>query len=162
MPDKNFQSKMRDVDGGSTTVLGAGGLVAVDPGVGGPLCQIRVHVTIAQVNAGFTLLAATPGYAYRIHDWSMIAIGGAASGATTVDLLGVQATVSVKLGAAAVAGLTQDTLLRAGGANATILAGGVSFAACDANTAITANKTGGALATSTFIDYLLWYSVEAQ
>jgi hypothetical protein len=162
MADKTYQPKIYDRDGGNTQVFASGGVLATDAGIGGPLNQLRVRVTTAQVNAGFTLLAALPGYAYRIHDWTMIAIGGAASGATTVDLLGTQATASVKLGAAAVAGLTQSTVLRAGAANATVLADGASFAVCDANTAITANKTGSSLATSTAVDYLLTYSVEAQ
>jgi hypothetical protein len=117
----------------------------------------RTRVTTAQVNAGFTLLPALPGVRWRLLNGFMIAIGGAASGATTVDLLGVQSAASAKLVAAAVAGLTQSAVLRFGAANSTVLADGASFVQCDANQPISANKTGGSLATSTAIDYVIEY-----
>lgn len=126
--------------------------------------QARVHrarFTIAQVNAGATILAAVPGYSYRLHDASMISVGGAAATATSVDILGTQSASSVKLVANAVAGLTQNTLLRAGAANSTILAAGASFVACDANTAITIGKTGSNVATATDFDVLLTYELVA-
>lgn len=125
----------------------------------GLFCE-RFRVTTANVNAGATLLAAIPGIKYRVHDVALISIGGAASGATTIDVLATQSTASVKILAAAVAGLTQNTLLRAGATNATILAGGVSFAQNDVNTAVTIGKTGADLATSTHIDVLLTYTME--
>lgn len=124
-------------------------------------CVQRFVATTAEVNAGLTLLPAVTGVKYRIHDVSMIAIGGNASGATTVDVLGTQSASSVKILASAVAGLTQNTLLRAGAANATILAAGASFAVCDTGTAVTIGKTGPDLATSTAVHVLLTYEVIA-
>jgi len=121
---------------------------------------LRVRASIAEVNAGLTLLPAIAGRSYRLHDAAMIAIGGAAATATTIDIIGTQAASAVKLLAVAVAALTQNTLVRAGATNATILAGGVSFVANDANTAITLGKTGSNVATATHIDVLLWYAVE--
>lgn len=120
---------------------------------------LRRRVTTAEVNAGLNLLAAVPGFAYRVHDVSLIAIGGAAATATSVDIRGTQSASVVNLLAAAVAGLTQNTLLRAGAANAAILAGGASFVANDANTPITIAKTGSNLATATHIDVLMTYEV---
>jgi hypothetical protein len=120
---------------------------------------VRTRFTTAQVNAGATLLPAMPGLKYRVHDMAMISIGGAAAGATTVDVLATQSTSSVKLMASAVAGLTQNALLRAGATNGAILAGGVSFVANDANTAVTIAATG-TLTTSTHIDFLVTYSIE--
>jgi hypothetical protein len=157
-----YSPKIFRRDGGDAITVKSGGILSVDAGVGGFANQIRVRTTTANVNTGATLLAALAGYAYRIHDIVMISIGGAASGATTVDVLGTQAAGSVKLLAVAVAALTQSAIVRAGAANATVLADGASFVACDANTAITINKTGGSLATSTNIDVLLTYSIEAQ
>jgi hypothetical protein len=125
------------------------------PGTGVPKV-LRTRATLLEVNAGLTLVAAKAGVKFRVHDVALISIGGAAAGATTVDILGTQSASGVKLLAAAVAGLTQNTLLRAGAANATILAGGVSFAANDTNTAITIGATG-TLTTSTHIDVLLTY-----
>jgi predicted RecA/RadA family phage recombinase len=130
--------------------------------VAGVARVLRTRVTTAQVNAGLTLLPAVAGRKYRLHDVSLIAIGGNAATATSVDILGTQSASSVKLMDARVAGLTQNTLLRAGTAtNGLILAGGASFATCDANTAITIGKTGSDLATATHIDVLLTYSIEA-
>jgi hypothetical protein len=123
--------------------------------------NLRQRVTLAQVNAGLTLLPAIAGLRYRVVDAAFIAIGGAVTGATTIDLLGTQATVSVKLLAAAVAGLTQSTVLRAGATNAAVLADGASFVANDTNTAISINKTGSNMATATHVDVLLTYEISA-
>jgi hypothetical protein len=122
--------------------------------------HLRQRVAVADVNAGLTLLPPLANMRYRITEMALIAIGGAASGATDVRLLATQAAASVAALIAAVAGLTQNTLLRAGAANATILAGGASFVSNDVNTAITIGKTGGTLATSTHIDVLLTYVIE--
>jgi hypothetical protein len=90
----------------------------------------------------------------------MISEGGAASGATSVDLKGTQSGSGVNLVANAIAALTQNTLVRAGDANSAVLAAGASFAACDANSAITAGKTGSSLATTTHVHYLVSYVAE--
>jgi hypothetical protein len=125
----------------------------------GKVLHLRQRVTTANVNSGTTLLAAIPGLKYRVVDMALISIGGAASGATSVDIRATQSASGVNLLAAAVAGLTQNTLLRAGATNAAILAAGASFVANDVNTAITLNATG-TLATSTNIDVLLSYVIE--
>lgn len=122
--------------------------------------QVRTRFTIAEINAGATLLPALPRHKYRILDMALIAIGGAVTGATDVRILGTQGAASVALLIAAVAALTQDALLRAGAANATVLAAGASFVANDANTAITVGKTGGAGATATHVDVLVSYVVD--
>jgi hypothetical protein len=140
---------------GRTTVK-----VALDDSGEPTVNHVRRRFTIAEVNAGATLLPAIAGRAYRMIDSAMIAIGGAAATATSVDLRGTQAASSVNLVANAVAGLTQNTLLRAGATNAAILAGGVSFVANDVNTAITVGRTGSALATATHIDVLLTYAID--
>lgn len=128
----------------------------------------RTRSTIADVNAGATILPALGlTFKYRIIDITLIAIGGAASGATDVRILGTQAAASVALAVAAVAGLTRSTVLRlgspfatAGTASIVALADGASHVANDANTAITIGKTGGSLATSTHIDSIITYVVE--
>jgi hypothetical protein len=123
--------------------------------------SLRSRLTIAQINAGATLLPAVAGYRYRVQNARMISVGGAAAAATTVDILGTQAASSVKLMAAAVAGLTQSAVLAAGAANGAVLADGASFAPCDVNTAITANKTGSNVTTAINIDFLIDYVLEA-
>jgi hypothetical protein len=159
MPRTGIYSGIRKQDNGNTLV--------VDPSLSGKIAGgaivhfLRQRVTIAQVNAGLSLVAAPGlGYALRMVDLELIAVGGAAAGATTVDILATLATASRKLVAAAVAGLTQSALLRAGAANAAILADGASFTANDENTPITIGKTGGALTTATHIDVLLAYVID--
>ena len=129
---------------------------------GNVLLTHRERVTAANVNAGKDLLAGITGFKYRLHDAALIAIGGNADGATTVDITGVQSTSPVKLLAAAVAGLTENTLLRAGATNATILADGASFVANDAAGKIAIAKTGSNLTTATHVDVLLTYEVIAE
>lgn len=119
----------------------------------------RERVAIADINAGYTLLPAIPGYKYRISDMAMIAIGGAASGATDVRVLATQAAAAVALLITVVAALTQNAINYAGLANNTILAAGASFVENDQNTAITVGKTGGALATSTHVDFIITYQL---
>jgi hypothetical protein len=135
---------------------------AVLGGTVGAAQVLRARFTTAQVNAGATILPALAGLKYRLHDMAMIAIGGNAATATSVDILGTQSASVVKLMDGRVAGLTQHTLLRAGTAtNGLILNAGASFVANDANTPITIGKTGSDLATATNIDVLLTYSVES-
>lgn len=131
--------------------------------------DLRARVTTALVNAGSVLLPALPTVRWRLFDIILISIGGAASGATDVRILGTRAGASVALGIAAVAGLTQSTVLRAGSPFATAgtasivcLADGASFTQLDANTAVTIGKTGGSLATSTNIDVLLGFVADPQ
>lgn len=122
--------------------------------------QLRTRFTAAQVNAGAAILAAVPGFAYRFIDAELIAIGGAAAGATDVRILGTRAAGSVALLAVAVAALTQSAVVRPGAANATVLADGASYTPLDPNTAMTIGKTGGALTGATNVDVLLIYALE--
>jgi hypothetical protein len=127
---------------------------------GQQLLTVRQRFTIAQVNAGATVLAAVTGVKYRLRAASAIAVGGAAGAVTTVDILGTQSASSVKLVAFAQASLTQNTELKSGGTGAAILAGGVSYVANDVSTAITVGKTGSDVTTATHVDVLLDYVIE--
>lgn len=129
--------------------------------VGAPNLQIRKRFTIAQVNAGATIVAAPGvGYKLRLVDARVIAVGGAVGAATTIDILGTIATVSSKLIAIAIAALTQSAVNRPGATNNTVLADGASFGQLDANTPITIGKTGATATTATHIDVILDYAVE--
>lgn len=123
----------------------------------------RTRATAAQVNAGLTLLPALPGVKWRIVDVEMIAIGGAAATATSVDLLGTKAAAASRPLVVAVAALTRSALVRMGASNAVILADGESFTAHDVNTAISVTKQSGgsSLATATHIDVILTYVADA-
>ena len=119
----------------------------------------RTRFTIAQVNAGATLVAAVTGKSIRMVNCKAIAIGGAAGAVTTVDILGTS-TTSRKLVAFAQASLTQSTVLTAGGSGATVLADGASYTANDAGTAVTVGKTGSSVTTATHIDVIFDYVLE--
>ena len=117
----------------------------------------RQRVTLAQWNAGATLLAAPGlGRAYRLVSGAAIAYGGAAGALTTADIEATQSAGAVKLVAFAQASLTQSTLLR----DVAILADGASFVVNDVNTAITAGVTGADLTVATGIDVFLTYVIE--
>ena len=140
-----------------TLVFDAGPLI---PGV---THTLRNRATAAEVNAGKVLLAAIPGFKYRLVDCKMIAIGGNAATATSVDILGTRAGSAVRPIVNGVAGLTRSAVLRAGASNSTVLADGASFTALDANTSVSVTKqsAGSALATATHIDVLLDFTIEA-
>jgi hypothetical protein len=121
--------------------------------------NIRQRFTIAQVNAGATLVAAVSGKAIRMVGCKAISVGGAAGAVTTVDVLGTS-TTSRKLVAYAQASLTQSTVLTDGGSGAAVLADGASYTANDAGTAITVGKTGSSITTATHIDVIFSYVLE--
>ncbi len=127
----------------------------------GTIYNTRQRFTIAQVNAGATILPAIAGHKYRLVECEAVSVGGAAAAVTTVDILATQSTSSVKLVAFAQASLTQSTVLNCGASGAAVLADGASFVANDVTTAITIGKTGSAVTTATHIDVILSYAVEA-
>jgi hypothetical protein len=129
----------------------------------GVLLNKRVRVTKAQVNAGYELLPALSGYKYRLVDVTLIAIGGAAETATSVDIVTTQSASAVRPIVAKVAALTQSAVVKPNSANVTVLADGASFVANDDNTAVTISKQAGGsnLATATHIDAILSYVIEA-
>ncbi len=120
----------------------------------------RHRVTAAEINSGHELLPAIVGKSYRLIECKAIAYGGAVITTTTVDLLGTQGTSSVKLVAYAQASLVQSAVLYEGLTGAAVLADGASYAACDANTAITVGKTGGDVGGATGVDFILTYVIE--
>jgi hypothetical protein len=133
----------------------ADGAVGASALAAGVLLTIRHRVTAAEINSGHTVVAPPTGKALRLVDCALIAIGAGAAGATTVDIL----DGSTKLVAAAVAGLTRSALLRAGAANAAVLADGASFVALDVDDPITIGVTGDPLTGSSHVDVLLAYAL---
>jgi len=122
----------------------------------------RQVITLAQWNAGVTILAAPgAGLAYRMISAKMIAVGGAAGALTTADIDAVQSASSVKLMAGAQASLTENSVIKDGETGGAVLAAGASYAANDANTAITASVTGSDLTTATSIDIEISYVLES-
>jgi len=123
------------------------------------LCQ-RHRATVAEINGGHEILPAIPGHTYRIVSVKAIAYGGSVGTTTTVDILGTQAAGSVKLVTFAQASLVQSAVLTAGGAGTVVLTDGSTFIPCDANSAVTVGKTGGAADTATGVDFIVEYVIE--
>lgn len=127
--------------------------------IAGRVLNIRKRFTIAQVNAGATLLGAVLGGRIRMVSATGISIGGAAGAVTTVDILGT-VTTARKLVAFAQASLTQSTVLKDGGTGAAVLADGASYTPNDISTAVTVGITGSAITTATHIDFNFNYQIE--
>jgi len=151
--------------GGDRQVVASGGVLDCQSGSipVGVVLNKRTRATTAQVNAGLILLPALSGYKYSLIDVTMIAIGGAAETATSVDILTTQGASVVRPLVVAVAALTRSAVVKPNSANATVLADGASFVANDANTAVSVSKqsAGSNLATATHIDVILTYAIEA-
>lgn len=124
--------------------------------IAGAILNVRQRFTIAEVNAGATLVPAVTGKSIRMVGCKAIAVGGAAGAVTTVDVLGTLST-GRKLVAFAQASLTQSTVLTDGGTGAAVLADGASYTANDVSTAVTVGKTGSSVTTATHIDVIFDY-----
>jgi hypothetical protein len=163
----SYQTKVYSKVGGDEVVVASGGLLTVETGGAirdpGLARSIRTRATTAEVNAGLALLPAVPGWKYRIVDVTMIAIGGSAATATSVDIVATQGTSAVRPFVAAVSALTRSTVVKPDTANMTVLADGASFAPMDDNSGIYVAKqaAGSNLATATHIDVVLTYTMEA-
>lgn len=136
------------------------GRVVSQAGGGGAYNQ-RFRVSIANVNAGATLLPARAGLKYRFIDSSVIAVGGAFATCTALTISGTQAAGAAVLESIAIAALTQSTVVKPNTSNVTVLADGASFITNDVNTAITIAKTGSSCATATNVDVILTYAIES-
>jgi hypothetical protein len=151
--------------GGGKMVVSSGGKLDAQSGsiVTGLVLNKRIRVTTSEVNAGLELLPAISGYKYRLVDVTLIAIGGSAATATSVDILTTQAASVVRPIVAAVAALTRSAVVKPDSTNVTVLADGASFVANDANTNVSISKqsAGSNLATATHIDVTLSYVIEA-
>lgn len=122
----------------------------------------RMRILIADWNAGLVVLPAIPSFGYRLLDAQAVAIGAGVAGATTLDVVGVLAGSTRKLLSIAIAALTQSAVVKAGAANATVLADGASYTRNDINTAITVAVTGAAITGATAVDLTLEYVVEHE
>jgi hypothetical protein len=121
--------------------------------------NLRTRFTLAQVNAGATVLAARAGYKYRLIDYKLIAVGGNAAAGTSVDLAATQGGNPALLVVAAQAGLTRSTVVRDGDATGAVLADGASYVQNDVNTGITVAAVG-TFTTATHFDVILTYALE--
>lgn len=122
--------------------------------------KARQRFTVAQLTTAglaFTATPALPGVRWRLVDAVMIAIGGAITTSTSINIAGTVSAVAAELLVVAAAALTQSALVRAGAANAVILANGASFTQMDANAALVAHSVGGTPTVATAVDIFIEY-----
>lgn len=162
---KDTNGDRQVIDSGGDLEVRSGGMLDAQSGsiVTGLALNLRTRATTAEVNAGLLLLPALSGYKYRITDLTMIAIGGNAATATSVDIVTTQSGSAARPFVVAVAALTRSAVVKPNSANVTVLADGASFVANDDNTGVYVSKqaAGSNLATATHIDVNLTYVIEA-
>jgi hypothetical protein len=127
--------------------------ILVDFGVAKTL---HAHVTLPEVNAGAPLLPALFGVRWQLLDWTMLARGGDAGGATSLDIIGIRNAAPVHLAVTAIAALVRSAIARAGSANAVVLPDGESFEPLDVYTAVTCASVG-TMTTATSFDVTIVY-----
>lgn len=114
------------------------------------------RLTTAEVNAGKIVVPPSPGRSYYVVDAWVRAIGGAAGSNTSVDI--TDSTTGTIACLFARAGMTQNTVLRAGAANTT---------ATNLNAKLTQGEgikvanVGTAMDTATHLDVCIQYCVSA-
>lgn len=141
----------------SSTVTGPGGGL----GVYSARVVAAVGSDANQLNnaSGTTLLPAVAGRKYRLISYIAVADANV-TGATGIYIQGTQGASAVNLSTITAGALAANATNTIGTANNTLLNNCASFAACDANTAITAIKNGSDIATATTITFIITYAVE--
>lgn len=118
--------------------------------------SVRARCTVAEINAGKTLVAVPASKQFRLVGCKAIAYGGAVGTTTTVDVK----VGAAKLVAFAQASLLQSAVLSDSTAGAAVLADGASYVAQSAGDDVTIGKTGGDADTATGVDIILSYCLE--
>lgn len=138
----------------------SGEIVTKDPesGADGVVYTFRRRLTIAEVNAGAELCPALPNHQYQLARVLMIAVGGAVTSNTSIEITGTQGGSPVDLASFAQADLVEDAVL--GEADATFLAAGASFVENDEGTSLDIANTGSDITVATHIDVILQYTIK--
>jgi hypothetical protein len=124
----------------------------------GGMFSVSANLTLAQVNAGTTILPAVIGQTYKVQHVSIQAIGGAAAACTLVEVADTAASPIVAM-SSTVAGLTQNT--RVTESSAATIAVTTAFAP----TALTAGKgiqvlsTCSACTTATSFNVVVFFTI---
>lgn len=120
--------------------------------------QLVNSVSLAELNAGKTLLAAVAGKTITVLDWAIIARGGAATAATAVTLSDTAGS-PVLIATVAIAGLTEDAVVKPNTlTHVTDGAAGIGRG-LTADKGITIEQTGSDMTTATSFDVVIIYAV---
>jgi len=140
-------------------LLQEGTAVAADLTGASPITYtLSESVSLTEINAGKTILAAVAGRTITVVDFTIIAVGGAATAATAVTLSDT-ASSPVVITTIAVAALTEGNLVKPYTAtHVTNGAAGIG-ASLTAAKGITIEKTGSAMTTATSFTAIISYTI---
>jgi len=118
--------------------------------------SLVVDATIAQINAGHSLVTCPTGRQLQLIDVKAISYGEACAGTTTVDI--IEETSGDKLVTFAVGDLAQSAILSME-EDGTVLADGASFTAQTVDKDIQVSKTGNDVTTATGVRFIIQYLI---
>ena len=141
-------AELNSVDGATANLTGVSPVV---------YC-LNDSVSLAEIKAGKTILAAVAGRTVTVVDWSVTAIGGAATAATAVTLSDTAGS-PVLIATIAVAALTEDAVVKPNTAtHVTDGAAGIGRGLTAAK-GITAEQTGSDMTTLTSLQVVIQYTI---
>ena len=126
--------------------------------VAGVTYSVSASVTLAQVNAGITILPAVTGQTYKVNHFLLTAVGGTTAGCTSVNISDTTGT-PVNAAAVAVAALTSGTPVDEAIANVTLTA--FAPTALTASQGIQVRHVGSACTTSTSFNVIVFFTINS-
>lgn len=117
-----------------------------------------VRITLAELNAGYTLVSAVTGKSIKVVNYYLRIIGGAATAATDVRIQDNNGTPVVVV-TAAVAALTENAEVNGRETIANVTKGAGWMSALTASKALQIVKTGSAMTTLTHVDVIVEYQI---
>jgi hypothetical protein len=124
----------------------------------GATFSVSANVTLAQVNAGITILPAVTGQTYKVNHFLLTAVGGTTAGCTSVNISDTTGT-PVNAAAVAIAALTSGTPVDETISGVTLTA--FAPTALTANQGIQVRHVGSACTTSTSFNVVVFFTINS-
>lgn len=118
-----------------------------------------IRITLAELNAGYELVAAVTGKSIRVVNYYLRIIGGAATAATDVRIQDDEGTPVVVVTAAVAALAENAEVAGLGPAIANVTKGAGWMALLTSGQALDIVKTGSAMTTLTHVDVIVQYQI---
>lgn len=131
---------------------------AVGTTVAGVTYSVSASVTLAQVNAGITILPAVTGQTYKVNHFLLTAVGGTTAGCTSVNISDTTGT-PVNAAAVAIAALTSGTPVDETITGVTLTA--FAPTALTASQGIQVRHVGSACTTSTSFNVVVFFTINS-
>jgi hypothetical protein len=131
---------------------------ALGPVVAGVIYSVSANVTLAQVNAGITILPAVTGQTYKVDHFLLTAVGGTTAGCTSVNISDTTGT-PVNAAAVAIAALTSGVPVDETITGVTLTA--FAPTALTASQGIQVRHVGSACTTSTSFNVTVFFTINS-